>query len=101
MYKDVPIRFCFTHDRVRQAIYSLITDNERAQIHLSIGHVYLKVFQEEERTDLLYDLVNHLNIGRPLIHNINKRIELSDLNILAGNTAKKSTAFAALKIISL
>jgi histidine kinase len=95
MYKDVPIRFCFTHDRVRQAIYSLITDNERAQIHLSIGYIYLEVFQEEERTDLLYDLVNHLNIGRPLIHNINKRIELSDLNILAGNTAKKSTAFAA------
>jgi len=94
-YKDVPIHFCFTHDRVRQVVYSLLTDNEKAKIHLSIGYIFLKVYREEEHTDLLYELVNHLYIGRELIHNINERIELSDLNILAGNKAKKSTAYAA------
>ena len=95
MYKDVPIRFSFTHERVRQAVYSLITDNDRAKMHLSIGYIYLKLFQKEKRTDLLYDLVNHLNIGRELIQNIKELIELSDLNIMAGSKAKKSTAFAA------
>ncbi|WP_207642419.1 diguanylate cyclase [Pseudobacteroides cellulosolvens] len=90
---DLEMRFTFAHDRIRQAIYSLIQEEEKCQIHLSIGE-FLRMFRETERADEIFDMVNHLNIGKNLIKGKNERIELADLNILAGNKAKKSTAFA-------
>jgi diguanylate cyclase (GGDEF)-like protein len=89
------MRFCFMHDRIRQAVYSLIPQSERSEVHLRIGREYLKDFKETERMDSIFDLVNHLNIGRVLIREKEERIELSDLNCIAGNKAKKSTAFVA------
>ncbi len=65
-----------------------------AEIHLRIGREYLKTFRETNRVEMIFDLVNHLNIGRSLIIEKDDRIELADLNIMAGNKAKKATAFA-------
>ena len=90
---DLEMSFSFAHDRIRQGVYSLITENDKCKIHLSIGREYLERFRETNRTDEIFDLVNHLNIGRALINDSNERIELADLNIIAGNKAKKSTAF--------
>ncbi|HEX9059178.1 MAG TPA: serine/threonine-protein kinase PknK, partial [Clostridia bacterium] len=92
---DLELRFCFAHDRIRQAVYSLIPENKKCEIHLGVGREYLKSFRESKRTDAIFDLVSHLNIGSGLIQEKDERIELADLNILAGNKAKKSTAFAA------
>ena len=92
---DLEIRFGFAHDRIRQAVYSLISENEKSLIHLKIGQEYLNGFRETKRTDEIFDMVNHLNIGKGLMSEKDDRIELADLNIMAGNKAKKSTAFAA------
>ena len=91
---DLQIRFGFAHDHVRQAVYSLIPKIEKLEMHLCIGHEYLKVYRKNKRTDTIFDLVNHLNISKGLIQEKDERIELADLNIIAGNKAKKSTAFA-------
>jgi predicted ATPase len=91
---DLEMRFSFAHDRIRQAVYSLITESEKCEIHLNIGREYLKCFRETKRTDEIFDMVNHLNNGICLIHEKDDRLELADLNIMAGNKAKKSTAFA-------
>ncbi len=92
---DLEMDFCFAHDRIRQAVYSLITESEKCEFHLNIGMEYLKSFRETKRTDEIFDMVNHLNIGRCSISDKNVRLELADLNIMAGNKAKKSTAFAS------
>ncbi|MDP4180019.1 MAG: AAA family ATPase [Bacillota bacterium] len=94
-HADMEIRFSFAHDRIRQAVYSLIPEREKSENHLNIGREYLKSFQESKRTDAIFDMINHLNIGRNLIWDKEDRIELAELNVLAGNKAKKSTAFAA------
>lgn len=91
---DLEMCFCFAHDRIRQAVYSLIPEQENCEIHLSIGNEYLKSFRETKRTAAIFDMVNHLNIGRNLVQQKDERIELADLNIMAGNEAKKSTAYA-------
>lgn len=91
---ELEMRFSFAHDRIRQAVYSLIQDEEKCQIHLSIGNECLRMLRETERTDEIFDLINHLNIGRNLIKDKNQRIELAELNMMAGNKAKKSIAFA-------
>ncbi|HEX2947051.1 MAG TPA: diguanylate cyclase [Clostridia bacterium] len=93
--QDFDVNFSFAHDRIRQAVLSLISETEKSEIHLSIGRVYLKTFRETNRADSLFDMVNHLNIGRALIREENERAELSKLNATAGNRAKKSGAFAA------
>ncbi|MEN2774942.1 AAA family ATPase [Acetivibrio clariflavus] len=90
---DLDMYFCFAHDRIRQAVYSLIPEDEKEKIHWLIGQEYLKIFRDTKRADEIFDMVNHLNIGRNLILNKDERIELADLNITAGNKAKKSTAF--------
>ncbi len=93
--QDLDINFCFAHDRIRQAVQSLIPEAEKSGIHLSIGREYLKTFREANRADLLFDLVNHLNIGKALIQEETERTDLSYLNAIAGNKAKQSGAFAA------
>ncbi|HEY9063098.1 MAG TPA: AAA family ATPase [Pseudobacteroides sp.] len=90
---DMEMRFCFAHDRIRQAVYSLIPEREKCEIHLDIGNEYLKSFREAKQTEAIFDMINHLNIGRDLVVQKDERIELADLNIIAGNKAKKSTAF--------
>lgn len=91
---DIEMSFCFAHDRLRQAVYSLIPEQDKCVVHLNIGNTYLKSFRETKQADAIFDLVNHLNIGRNLVGQRDKRIELAKLNIMAGNKAKKSTAFA-------
>ncbi len=90
---DLEMRFCFAHDRLRQAVYSLIPERKKCEIHLNIGNEYLKSYRETKQTDAIFDMVNHLNIGRDLIGQKYEKIELADLNIMAGNKAKKSTAY--------
>jgi len=92
---DLEMRFCFTHDRIRQAIYSVIPESEKSKIHLGIGRELLNSFRETRRTDMIFDLVNHLNKGRALIREKNDRLELAELNIIAGQKAMKSTAFSS------
>lgn len=91
---DIEMGFCFAHDRIRQAVYSLIEESEKCEIHLLIGREQLKTYRETKRADVIFDLVNHLNIGSSLIREKKDRIELAELNTIAGNKAKKSTAFA-------
>ncbi|NLD47246.1 MAG: AAA family ATPase [Clostridiaceae bacterium] len=91
---DLEICFNFAHDRIRQAVYSLMTDSEKKELHLLIGREHLKSFKESKRKDAVFDLVNHLNIAICLIGEKVDRIELSELNIMAGKKAKKATAFA-------
>ncbi|MGE5670143.1 MAG: ATP-binding protein, partial [Fibrobacterota bacterium] len=92
---DFEMRFCFAHDRIRQAVYSLISESKKCEINLSIGREYLRSFRVTQQMDAIFDLVKHLNNARNLITEKDERFELADLNSMAGNKAMKSTAFAA------
>ena len=86
-------RFRFLHDRVQQAAYSLITDDLKKGVHLTIGRRLLKNGSEAETEENLFDIVNHLNTGMELITNQEERNELARLNLRAGRKAKASTAY--------
>ncbi|MBN1602357.1 MAG: AAA family ATPase [Chitinispirillaceae bacterium] len=91
--KSMEMRFSFCHDRIRQAAYSLNSEEEKAKNHLKTGWELLK--NEGSCSNCIFDIVSHLNLGRSLIHELNERMHLSELNFKAGKNAKKSTAFAA------
>ncbi|AFY56346.1 PAS domain S-box [Rivularia sp. PCC 7116] len=89
------VNFKFFHDRVQQAAYSLIPEQQKQKTHLQIGRSLLNSIPINEQAEHIFDIINQLNIGRGLIDNIGERTKLAQLNLIAGKKAKISTAYSA------
>ena len=85
----------FLHDRVQQAAYALIDDDRKKAVHHQIGHLLLRNVSTEELPEKIFEIVDHLNVGRELITDEAELVELARLNLDAGKKAKESTAYAA------
>ena len=88
------IPYKFLHDRVQQAAYALIPENEKKEVHLKVGQLLLEsARQGQDFVENIFDIVNQINIGGELISNQNERDELAKLNLIAAKKAKDSTAY--------
>lgn len=85
----------FVHDRVQEAAYSLITNEQRAEMHLRIGKLLAAHTPAERREEAIFDIVNQLNRGAALIAARDEAEQLASLNLIAGKRAKASTAYAS------
>ncbi|MGA2125618.1 MAG: AAA family ATPase [Xanthobacteraceae bacterium] len=85
----------FTHDRVQEAAYALIPEESRAQVHLAIGRLLVMHTPPENRDEAIFEIVNQLNRGAPLIASVAEREQLAELNLAAGKRAKASSAYAS------
>ncbi|MCV6636192.1 AAA family ATPase [Candidatus Albibeggiatoa sp. nov. NOAA] len=88
----IPV-YRFIHDRVQQAAYTLIDDAQKAATHLQVGQLLLESSSEQELEERLFEIVNHLNLAENLIHSLDKRKRLAELNLRAGKTAKSAAAY--------
>ena len=88
-------RYKFLHDRVQEAGYSLIAPNRRPEVHAKIGRQCVAHMTSSELDEHLFDVVNQLNQGLPLIDDASERSLLRRLNHLAGKKAKSSIAYGA------
>jgi predicted ATPase len=53
----------FLHDRIQQAAYSLIPEEERADAHLRIGRVLLANMTADQLAEHLFEIANQFNRG--------------------------------------
>ncbi|REG83454.1 adenylate/guanylate cyclase domain-containing protein [Algoriphagus antarcticus] len=85
--------FYFVHDRVQQAIYSLIDEQGKKENHLNIGRILLKTTKEQDLREEIFDIVNQFNFGKELISDSLEIKKLCELNSIAGQRAQNSTAY--------
>ena len=90
-----PSGYLFAHDRVREAAYSLIPKERRAETHLRIGRLLAARAPAEKLEEAIFDIVNQLNRGAALIAPPDERERLAELNLIAGRRAKVSVAYAS------
>jgi predicted ATPase/signal transduction histidine kinase len=86
-------QYSFLHDRIHQASYALIAEEERKAVHLEIGRLLWTRLSPGELHEHLFDVVGQLNAGADLIEDAQERTRLAQLNADAGARAKASAAF--------
>lgn len=91
--KDMPcILIRFAHDRIQQAAYSLMQEEQRPGLHWRIGQLLLSRLGEADTGKHLFDAVANLNLGAAMA-SAEERLKLARLNLRAGKKAKESAAF--------
>ena len=89
---DLLVPYKFLHDRVQQAAYSLIPEQQKPAVHLRIGQRLLNTADVEEN---VFEIVNQLNMGVELIDTPDEQERLARFNLMAGRKALAATAHAA------
>jgi len=88
-------QFKFLHDRVQQAAYARIDGERKQAVHLQIGRLLLANVSSEKLAEKHFEIVDHLNMGRELIADVQEKMELAQLNLEAGQKSKNATAYGA------
>jgi serine/threonine protein kinase len=87
--------YTFLHDRIREAAYSLIPENERAATHLRIGRLLVSSATSAAIEEEIFEIVNQLNRAGSLIKDLEERKRVAEFNLVAGKRAKISEAYAS------
>ncbi len=82
----------FTHERIREAARSVLSDEQMQVIHRQIG-LFLLDKKQGDFEQNYFSVVNHLNYSIPLITEEEERYFLAALNSEAGRRAKLSAAY--------
>jgi PAS domain S-box-containing protein len=85
----------FLHDRIQQAAYSLIPEEQRAEVHVRLGRVLRSRIKANELPEHLFDLANQFNRGAARLVERDERSQVATINLRAGRKAKASVAYAS------
>ncbi|MEG4495048.1 ATP-binding protein [Microcoleus sp. D3_18_C4] len=89
------VSYRFLHDRVQQAAYSLIPEDQKQSTHLKIGQLLLQNTPPDKLEENIFDIVNQLNVGIDTISQQSEKTQLAQLNLTAGHKAKAAAAYEA------
>ncbi|WP_307472845.1 ATP-binding sensor histidine kinase [Cytobacillus purgationiresistens] len=90
LLENRPPAYIFLHDRVQQAVYSTMTEEEQELAHVMIGRLLVKFSNQVENQ--LFTIVSHFNRSKQHLSS-EETFKLTKWNILAGEKARASAAF--------
>lgn len=82
--------FAFSHDKIREAAYGLMTENQKSKMHGKTGETLLSIFGATD--EYIFAITDHLNRADRAEIDIT---ELMKLNLEAGLKAKTNFAYEA------
>lgn len=83
----------FLHDRIQQAVYSLLPEEEKRERHLKIGRLILQHIGHNQLYEKILFLMDQFNRGLDLIEEPEERRRVAEYNLMAGRKAKASAAY--------
>eukprot|EP01114_Cavostelium_apophysatum_P011940 TRINITY_DN2652_c1_g1_i3.p1 TRINITY_DN2652_c1_g1~~TRINITY_DN2652_c1_g1_i3.p1 ORF type:complete len:1641 (+),score=348.00 TRINITY_DN2652_c1_g1_i3:2383-7305(+) len=83
----------FAHDRVEEASYSLLSNEEKMKTHILIANLFLRHYPVDKFPEKLFDIVDHLNEGAPMTTEPAEVERLIRLNTAAGMRAKAASGY--------
>ncbi|MEZ2276954.1 MAG: AAA family ATPase [Microcoleus sp.] len=86
-------KYRFLHDRVQQAAYSLIPEDQQQSTHLAIARLLRQNTPDAELEANIFEIVNHWNSAIALLLDPIEKTNLAQLNLIAGNKAKAANAY--------
>ncbi|MEG5039457.1 MULTISPECIES: AAA family ATPase [unclassified Microcoleus] len=89
------VNYKFLHDRVQQAAYSLIPEDQKQSVHLHIGQLLLARTSAEQLDEKIFAIVSQFNLGIDRIAIQQQRDHLANLNLMAARKARLSAAYPA------
>jgi PAS domain S-box-containing protein len=95
LVERMPDAYRFIHDRVQEAAYALIPEDERPAEHLRIGRLLATHTPPETIAEHVFEIVSQFNRGAVLITSTDEREQVAELNLIAGKRAKASSAYAS------
>ena len=85
----------FLHDRIQQAAYSLIPQEERSRTHLHIGRRFMTSLTADELAESLFDVAHQFNRGAALLRELDEKAQVAQINLRAGTKAKQAAAYVS------
>jgi PAS domain S-box-containing protein len=85
----------FLHDRIQQAAYTLIPEEQRPEVHLRIGRALLASETTDGRAEHLFDIANQLNRGAGRLIDRDEKTQVASIDLRAGRKAKASAAYVS------
>lgn len=85
----------FSHERIQQGLYSLLSDEEKSELHYQLGRYLIETLTPKKVQENILEIVTHLNHQSPLHLSLKEKEELIAFNLTAGIKAKDSVAYLA------
>ena len=90
---DMKGHYKFVHDQIRQAVYSLIPQEETQKLHLKIGKHLIDLIPPDRWELNIFEIVNQWNRGKEELKGKEDQVQLARLNLIAGRRANSAAAY--------